>query len=163
MNNLNSLVFALWYILPAYFANATPVILGGGKPLDLGLKWIDGERIFGDHKTFRGILAGLLVGTVVGTIQGRELLGFFQSLGAMLGDLVSSFLKRRLKRKPGQWTPVLDEEGFVIFSLVLSKQIEPVPTKVILFLLVITPIIHFGTNRLKEKLLIGGNSGESEG
>ncbi len=163
MKDLNSFIFALWYILPAYFANATPVILGGGQPLDLGLKWIDGERIFGDHKTFRGILAGLLVGTLIGTIQGRDLLGFFQSLGAMLGDLVSSFLKRRLKRKPGQWTPVLDEEGFLVLALILSNQIEPIPTKIILFLLVITPIIHFGTNRLKEKLLVGGNSGECKG
>jgi len=163
MSDLNNLAFAIWYILPAYFANATPVILGGGKPIDLGLKWIDGERIFGDHKTFRGILAGVLVGTVIGTLQGRDLVGFFQSLGAMLGDLTSSFFKRRLKRKPGQWTPVLDEEGFLVFALILSNQIEPLSMKVVLFLLVITPIIHFGTNRLKEKLLIGGNSGESKG
>ena len=49
-----SLISAFWYILPAYLANATPVLLGGGKPLDLGLKWLDGERLFGDHKTFRG-------------------------------------------------------------------------------------------------------------
>ena len=130
-------------------------------PLDMGLRWMDGERIFGDHKTFRGILAGLLVGTIVGTLQGRELVGILQSLGAMLGDIASSFLKRRLKRKPGQWTPILDEEGFLVSSLILSHQIEPLSTKAILFLLVITPIIHFGTNRLKEKILVGGNLGES--
>ncbi len=161
MTDLNSLAFALWYILPAYFANATPVILGGGKPLDLGLKWMDGERIFGDHKTFRGLLAGLLVGTIIGAMQGRDFIGFFQSLGALLGDLMSSFLKRRLKRKPGQWTPVLDEEGFLVFALIISNLIEPLTLKTFLLLLVITPIIHYGTNRIKDIVLFGGSSGGS--
>jgi CDP-2,3-bis-(O-geranylgeranyl)-sn-glycerol synthase len=161
MGDLSGLVLALWYILPAYFANATPVILGGGMPLDLGLRWMDGERIFGDHKTFRGVFAGLLVGTVIGAIQGRDLTGFLQSLGAMLGDLVSSFLKRRLKRKPGQWTPVLDEEGFLVFAVIMSNLVEPLSFKTFLLLLVVTPAIHFGMNRLKEILLFGRNSGGS--
>jgi len=99
--------------------------------------------------------AGLLVGTIVGIIQGREIIGFLQSLGAMLGDLVSSFIKRRLKRKPGQWTPVLDEEGFLVLALILSNTIEPLESTTFIFLLIITPIIHFGTNKLKEVILVG--------
>ncbi|RLG41774.1 MAG: hypothetical protein DRO05_03025, partial [Thermoproteota archaeon] len=79
-----------------------------------------------------------------------------------LGDLVSSFLKRRLRRKPGQWTPILDEEGFLILALVLSNIIEPLKSTTFIFLLVITPIIHFGTNKLKEIILIGRSFSESQ-
>jgi len=38
---------AIWFFLPAYFANATPVVLGGGTPIDLGRNFLDGRRILG--------------------------------------------------------------------------------------------------------------------
>jgi len=39
---------ALWFILPAYIANGTPVVLGGGPPIDGGKGLSDGYRIFDD-------------------------------------------------------------------------------------------------------------------
>ena len=53
---------ALWFIFPAYCANAAPVIFGGGKPMDFGKKFFDGKPFLGAHKTFRGFLAGTIVG-----------------------------------------------------------------------------------------------------
>lgn len=40
----------LLFILPAYIANATPVLFGGGMPVDFRRKFIDGERLLGDGK-----------------------------------------------------------------------------------------------------------------
>ena len=45
---------ALWLILPAYVANASAVLVGGGTPVDSGKNWKDGKRILGDGKTWRG-------------------------------------------------------------------------------------------------------------
>ena len=94
------IVYALYFIFPAYCANAIPVIFGGGRPIDGGRIFLDGKPIFGAHKTFRGFFAGLLIGTLEGVLQSVVgefsseplfeyplLLGFTTSLGALLGDL----------------------------------------------------------------------------
>src|SRR6266487_1933002 len=57
---------ALLFIGPAYFANAAPLVLGGGAPLDGGRSLADGRPIFGPHKTVRGVIAGIVVGTLIG-------------------------------------------------------------------------------------------------
>ncbi|HIH23083.1 TPA: CDP-archaeol synthase, partial [Candidatus Micrarchaeota archaeon] len=56
------------FILPAYVANAVPVLLGGGAYLDLGKNWNDGGRIFGDGKTIRGFISGVVAGMLVGIV-----------------------------------------------------------------------------------------------
>jgi len=61
--------YALWFIFPAYCANAVPVIFGGGRPVDFGKIFLDGKPILGSHKTLRGFFSGLLVGTLVGFLQ----------------------------------------------------------------------------------------------
>ncbi|MGH8511336.1 MAG: CDP-archaeol synthase [Gammaproteobacteria bacterium] len=84
-------------------ANAAPIVarelLGErfNRPLDGGKAFIDGAPIFGGTKTVRGLLASLLM-----SAAGAMLLGFSASFGAwfaaaaMLGDLFSSFMKRRM-------------------------------------------------------------------
>ncbi|WP_455139645.1 CDP-2,3-bis-(O-geranylgeranyl)-sn-glycerol synthase [Candidatus Hodarchaeum mangrovi] len=56
------------FILPLWFGNASPTILGGGAPIDGGKYWRDGRRILGDGKTIRGFWAGTLVGGIVGML-----------------------------------------------------------------------------------------------
>ena len=60
---------ALWFILPAYMANSTPVNVSKlkflekyGKPLDGGRYW-RGIRILGGGKTWRGLVSGIFIGT----------------------------------------------------------------------------------------------------
>ena len=60
---------AIWLGLPAWIANSTPVIFGGGKPIDGGMLFRDGRRVFGDGKTIRGFLAGMIFGTLTGFTQ----------------------------------------------------------------------------------------------
>ena len=110
------LIWALWIMLPAYVPNPVAALLGGGTPIDLGKNYSDGNRIFGDGKTYRGLITGILAGIITGLIL-IWLAGQFPAAslpehtllsvtllatGALLGDLVKSFFKRRFKRNGGQ-------------------------------------------------------------
>ncbi|UCG89665.1 MAG: CDP-2,3-bis-(O-geranylgeranyl)-sn-glycerol synthase [Candidatus Heimdallarchaeota archaeon] len=54
------------FVLPLWFGNAIPTLLGGGPPIDGGRYWSDGKRILGDGKTIRGFWTGTIFGGVVG-------------------------------------------------------------------------------------------------
>jgi CDP-diglyceride synthetase len=60
------IIQALWLVLPAYIANASALLVGGGKPIDFGKNWKDGKRILGDGKTWSGLITGAFVGMTCG-------------------------------------------------------------------------------------------------
>ncbi|MHC1595234.1 MAG: CDP-2,3-bis-(O-geranylgeranyl)-sn-glycerol synthase [Methanotrichaceae archaeon] len=174
---MNFLITAIWLMLPAYLPNNFAVILGGGRPIDGGRTFADGRRILGDGKTIRGTMGGILAGIGVGLIQnalapvlglptfgeGPEvvlvLVGL--SLGAMLGDIVASFFKRRIGLARGAPLFLVDQLDFVFGSWVLTVILAPAWfmerfTPLIIFtVLVITPVLHRVTNiigyRIKAK------------
>ena len=168
---------AMWFIFPAYCANAAPVIFGGGKPMDFGKTFLDGKPFFGGHKTFRGFLAGILVGTFVGLVQtvlyeqvlfqyGFQfqysiLLGFALSLGALVGDLIESFVKRRLDRSPGISLPVADQLDFILGAFIFSIPVSPPSLLSALIILLITIPIHLLTN-IGASLLNMKNKGKTK-
>jgi CDP-2,3-bis-(O-geranylgeranyl)-sn-glycerol synthase len=153
---------ALWFIFPAYCANAAPVIFGGGKPMDFGKKFFDGKPFLGSHKTFRGFLAGIIVGTLVGTAQTiiyenilfdynsqfqySIILGFMLSIGALTGDLIESFIKRRTSRSPGSSLPVADQIDFILGAFLFSIPVLPPSLISALIILLVTIPIHLLTN-----------------
>jgi len=144
---------ALLFIFPAYCANAAPVIFGGGFPIDGGRTFLDGKPIFGSHKTLRGFFSGLVVGTLVGFVQGalfqyNVLLGFALSMGALVGDLLGSFFKRRLDLPPGSTLPIVDQLGFILGALLFSLPVSPPTLTIVLIIMIITPLIHLLTNFL---------------
>lgn len=55
-----TLIFSLLLIVPAYISNAGMVLVGGGKPIDGGRTLRDGRRIFGENKTWSGLIKGPL-------------------------------------------------------------------------------------------------------
>jgi CDP-2,3-bis-(O-geranylgeranyl)-sn-glycerol synthase len=144
--NLNTITGTIWRYLPAYFANATPVALGGGPPLDGGEKWLDGKPFLGSHKTLRGCIVGILAGTLIGALQGSIMVGLAQGVGAILGDLLSSFLKRRLDVAPGESFPLLDQLDFIIVAVVLSQPFTRASLQEIIIILIVTAPIHYFMN-----------------
>ena len=62
--------YAIYFMLPAYLANASALTFGGGTPLDLGRSMNDGRRILGDGVTWKGTIMGILIGMAVGLVQG---------------------------------------------------------------------------------------------
>jgi len=159
-NVLQLIGSALWFILPAYVANATPVLLGGGVAIDRGRLFWDKRPIFGSGKTVRGFVAGVIAGSLVGGLQGiltgqlhaRLLLGLTLSIGALLGDLLGSFIKRRAGIPRGRAAPGLDQLGFLVFALLFAFPVEAPNWRIVLILFLITPPIHLGTNFAGYKL-----------
>jgi CDP-2,3-bis-(O-geranylgeranyl)-sn-glycerol synthase len=165
-----ALVSALWIMLPAYVPNPAAVIFGGGPPIDGGASCSDGRRLFGDGKTVRGFILGVLAGFAVGgvelwvhTLAGRTLSWYFLPLhtmitvttfavGALLGDLAKSFVKRRIGKGQGDPWPVADQYDLVAGAFLLTALVAPwwlfqkITLPVLIWILVLTPILHRVTN-----------------
>ncbi|HLC97371.1 MAG TPA: CDP-archaeol synthase [Candidatus Nanoarchaeia archaeon] len=150
------IIQALYYFLPAYVANMAPVLF---KWLPIGDKPIH-QKIFGSHKTWRGLIIAPVMGMLIFWLQKLAyesgfqdlaiidysdfslVLGFLLGGGAILGDLVKSFFKRRHGIKAGQsWKP-WDQLDFVFGALALSFFVYVPPAEAVLVLLVFSPILH---------------------
>ncbi|MBD3210333.1 CDP-2,3-bis-(O-geranylgeranyl)-sn-glycerol synthase [Candidatus Micrarchaeota archaeon] len=156
----------LFFLIPAYLANSSPVVLGGGPPLDFNITLPDGRRMLGDSKTIRGFAGGVLAGTVAGGVlavyplpyfSGPEqqfFAGFLLSLGTMAGDSFGSFLKRRMGFPPGKpfW---LDTVLFLLFALLLVYPVaRPAlyqPVNLLVFVL-LTAVLHPLTNAVANRI-----------
>ncbi len=158
------IIKAVWLMLPAYIANPTAVIFGGGTPIDLGKNWLDGRRILGDGKTFRGLIGGAACGIIIGLLQRQVSAGseifvipsitalIALSIGALLGDIVKSFFKRRLGFERGEGLPLVDQLDFVAGAWVLAYILDPqwftenFTFWIIITVLILTPVLHRATN-----------------
>ena len=94
-------------------ANGLPallgLLLGPARPIDGGRSWHDGRRLLGPSKTWRGLIAALLATPVAALALGVPWsLGLLVALGSMLGDLIASFVKRRMGLDSGASAPLLD-------------------------------------------------------
>jgi len=174
-------IAALWLSLPALSANPSAVIFGGGTPMDFGRTLGDGKRVLGDGKTWRGFIGGGAAGAFVGLIQqliamkigyfpifSQDFLqAFFMVLilgyGALLGDALGSFIKRRLGIGRGDKAFLLDQLTFLIVALFLlyiafpsffSRYFWNAPAMITLF--VLTPLLHRIVN------IIGYRMGKKE-
>ncbi len=156
-----ALFIAIWFLLPAYAANAFPPLAKGKIPLDIG-KFLGKERIFGDGKTFEGTTLGLVAGLATGFVQetffpqintfamqyGAELpkmtffLAILITVGALSGDIVESFYKRRKGMKRGQEFLIFDQLDFVIGMIIFMYWFVPLTLEVVFLMLAITPIVH---------------------
>ncbi len=175
---LAEIIASLWLMLPAYIPNSAAVLFKGQTPMDFGKNFIDGRRILGKGKTWRGFLGGSITGFIVGIIQNYlaaylpqewfprfsttlNFLGILLclSFGAMMGDALGSFIKRRLGIKSGGRAFLLDQLTFVLFAWLLLAIFYPswllehfgkiVP---LLTILVLTPLIHRSVNILAYKM-----------
>lgn len=114
------ILILLWLV---NFAPPLAACLLGEKwdtPVDVGYSAWRGECLFGAHKTFRGLVAGIAAGVVVGVFLGFPWeVGLSVGILSMGGDLLSSFLKRRLGFPCGKVVPGLDQvfEGLFPFAV----------------------------------------------
>ena len=132
----------LWFLLPAAVANSTPpfaskLLPGWNTPMDFGVK-IAGHRLFGHHKTVRGLTFGVIAALGIHWLQNLltnnidwlqpvtrypmtlELwwLGGWMGFCALLGDALKSTIKRQLSIAPGKpWLP-WDKIDWVIGAII---------------------------------------------
>lgn len=129
---LVDIYFGLIFATPAFFANAIPVFVSGMGRIDRGRNFVDGKPILGAHKTIGGLFAGILGGGLAGLAVSSFFpdvfqmasgftwwLGFVMGFGAILGDAIGSFTKRRINLKSGAPFPIVDQVGFVVTAFLL--------------------------------------------
>ncbi len=156
------IIESLYFFLPGYIANMAPVLLRRipflGKPIH--------RKLFGEHKTWRGLAVATLVGGLVFWLQKLLYLsgfqswalidysdfplwcGFVQGAGVILGDLVKSYYKRKQGIKPGDPWWVWDQLDFVIGGLILGFIFYVPPVETVLVLVVLSPILHLLANNI---------------
>jgi CDP-2,3-bis-(O-geranylgeranyl)-sn-glycerol synthase len=155
-----------YFFLPAYLANMAPVVVVGrferfAGPIDGGHTW-RGVRIFGDHKTWRGVLAGVVVGMLtfaaqravyqLGLLHHLALIdysaldpllpGFLLGLGTGVGDAVKSFFKRRVGIPPGASWLGFDQLDFMVGAYLFVAVLVVPPLAAVLAIL---PAILLGS------------------
>jgi len=152
-------IFPIIYIFPAYVANGAPVIFGGGTPIDLNRKF-RGKPIFGKHKTIRGFVFGVASGIIIGALESLAfpqmlLIGIALSFGALIGDMVGSFIKRQLGHKEGTDVFLMDQYSFLLFAFIFAFPLGNLPNIYgIIFIVVLTGVLHKFTNLLAHKAKI---------
>jgi uncharacterized protein len=116
------------------------------RPLDGGTLWIDRQPLFGDHKTLFGILVSVLGGTFVFSLLGVEwYVACSAALLAMLGDLLSSFIKRRLSLPNGKNMVILDQLfESLLPTLYLSAILHLSVTQIFIILGIFIPVANWG-------------------
>ena len=167
---MQDVLFAFWFLLPAAFANMAPIFAAAmpyvrkwDAPMDGGRSW-KGKRILGAHKTWRGLVSGIIAATVVVWLQQwlvgnydffAELvartdylelpaivLGVLFGVGAIGGDAVKSFFKRRRGISEGQkWFP-FDQIDYVLGSLLLTLPVAQLSVAVYALMIVIWFALH---------------------
>lgn len=107
---------ALHLLLFILVANGVPILVRNvmgqnlAYPVDMGRVFFDGKPILGVAKTWRGLVSAMLVTSLVSGATGYGLLvGAQIALLAMLGDMLSSFIKRRLGMPSSSMAPFLDQ------------------------------------------------------
>ena len=111
-------------------ANTAPLVakrwLGSRwvTPLDGGLQFFDGRPLLGASKTVRGAIVAIVATTLAAPILGLSMTaGAVLGAGAMLGDALSSFIKRRMGTAPSSRATGIDQIPEALVPLLLLQQV----------------------------------------
>ena len=171
MTLMQFVLMCLYLALPGAVANMMPVFVSRvpflNIPVDLGYVW-RGKRLFGSHKTYRGFFFGVFGAMAAAYVQSILfqyplfraisfvdfsqisflLFGFLIGFGALFGDLVKSFFKRRAGIEPGKsWFP-WDQLDLLFGALLFVSFIKVPSLAMILFYLISVPLLHIFFNHL---------------
>jgi len=138
----------LHLLLFIIIANAAPILIRVllndylNLAVDFGSKLSDNNRLFGAAKTWRGIFAALGAASMATWLFDYSWeTGFLIAIYAIVGDLLSSFIKRRLAMAASSSVPFLDqvpESFFPAFMMMHAFYLEI--SSVLLLVLVFTII-----------------------
>ena len=110
-------------------ANTAPLVakrwLGSrwATPLDGGLEFFDGRPLLGASKTVRGALVAIVATALGAPILGLPVItGAMLGAGAMLGDALSSFIKRRMGTAPSTRATGLDQIPEALVPLLFLQE-----------------------------------------
>lgn len=160
---LDLIISSIYFLLPAYVANMCPVF---ATRLKIPPHTVIHEHYFGAHKRYRGFVAGYIGALLIlllqqyfqgtGTMESFRMLdyntiniwlyAFLFGFGAITGDLIKSFFKRRMNIASGRpWFP-FDQIDLVIGALLFLAPFYFPGWAVVVTLIIITPLLHFVSN-----------------
>lgn len=141
------IALALLKFFPAMVANGIPVLLAKlpfSQPIS--------SRLFGRGKTWKGLIGGsLAAGLTAHLLSGfipelNLLVGTCLGSGALLGDLVKSYFKRKLAIR-GTWFP-FDQLDWIFGAYAFSLPFHLLSFAEFLTILPIGLALHLATNKL---------------
>lgn len=143
-------------LLLIFAANSAPILASHLIPgrcaaaLDGNRQWRDGHAIFGASKTWRGLISGIALPTLLAILVGwRPEHGLLIGALAMIGDLCSSFVKRRLTMPAEARATGLDQIPESLFPtlaattfLALSwKEVIVIPLAFMIIEIAVSPVL----------------------
>jgi CDP-2,3-bis-(O-geranylgeranyl)-sn-glycerol synthase len=179
MNIDTTMILSLFYFfLPAGLANMAPVFFAKlpflKTPIDFNKK-LGGQPILGPNKTYRGLLAGILAATLAVWIQksiyspSQDLalvdystiniwqLGFLLGFGALAGDAIKSFFKRRAGIKNGdRWVP-FDQIDWILGAIIMTSGVAQLTFSEATIALVMFGLLHPAVNLIGYALKLKPN------
>lgn len=166
------LLKCFYLMLPAYFSNMAPVIIRDlnlfnflAKPVDFGIK-IKGKPVLGKHKTFRGFIFGIIFALIIAYIQNILYrydffskisfinysnwiaVGLLLGFGALFGDSVKSFFKRRFDLKPGEKFIPWDQIDYTLGALLFIAIIFMPSWQIVLISVILSFVLHILVNHI---------------
>ncbi len=173
---MHDILLSLWFFLPAGAGNVAPILAARvpvlarfSAPIDGGAMF-RGQRLLGDHKTWRGIACGVIVSTAVFWLQ-QMLAGHFVALqhlgspvvyaslpalvigplfglGALGGDALKSFFKRRVGTPPGKsWAP-FDQVDYIIGASLATVPFVILPWQAYVWAVITWPVISVASTAI---------------
>ncbi len=158
----------LYLFLPAFGANAAPVLFKKTPGLHrFNVPVL--PQYLGTHKTIRGFILGVSFAIVISLLQWllaesstlfasitllqysvwqSILIGILLGFGALLGDAVESFAKRRIGLKSGEALPIWDGVDYIIGALVCLSPLYIPSFWGIVLLFLIGPIASLLANTI---------------
>lgn len=129
-------------------ANGVPVLLARclgstfAYPIDGARNFYDQRPILGRSKTWRGLISAIVACGLLAPLLGYSAaVGAMAGLTSMLGDLISSFIKRRLKLAPSARALLLDQlpeallPALILYNTFIMHWLEIVYLAVSFFIL----------------------------
>lgn len=142
-------------LLLIIIANGAPILLRAllkdnfNLAVDFGKKLPDRQRVFGRSKTWRGILAALIATAIAAWLLGYSpQTGMWVAGYAILGDLFSSFIKRRLALAASNQAPLLDQIPESLLPALMLRQTFNLDALAVLLLVALFIIIELALSQL---------------
>jgi CDP-2,3-bis-(O-geranylgeranyl)-sn-glycerol synthase len=161
---------------PAFVANAVPVVAKNIPYIRRFSRPVHAEWL-GKNKTVRGLITWVLAGMMLGLFlflirgilvgilplysdyfnlysswTGAMFLGGWLGLGALVGDMVKSFFKRRLGIKPGTMFQPWDGIDYMLGAIIFMLPYYNGGIVEYIFLLIIGPVLSLFTNTCAYKI-----------
>ncbi len=156
---------SIWFMLPAYAATIVPFY---ARKINF-LNYPINKKLFGQNKTYRGFFFGIAWAIFIAYLQvelytkyfvvkalsivlydriNYFLFGFLLGFGALFGDLVKSFFKRRLNIKEGKsWFP-FDSIDYVLGALLYISFLFVPSIEHIIGIIILSTMLHYAISNL---------------